>query len=100
MSEDDLKADLAKRAAERRKRLANLTSPEFDAWIESYFAEIAAQDWSEFDEYVMARTRSDPTACITHEPQLGSAPAASPSLLSPSRRRRKKDHAALRDRRS
>jgi hypothetical protein len=77
-------AQLRMDGLERRKRLANIISPEFEAWFETYIAELASQPMTELEEYVRQRTQGQPGICITYEPRPGldtSAPQSSLSLI-------------------
>lgn len=44
-------------ARERRKRLAQQESPEFRKWCDKYMAELAAQPFAEFDDFVLSQIR-------------------------------------------
>lgn len=65
----DARSQFLARASERRKRLANVGSPEFWAWFEQHAAEFAAEPFPMFDAYVLAHARRREEACTMREPQ-------------------------------
>src|ERR1700730_1536588 len=73
---------LSVRAAARRKRLANIVSPEFQIWFDRYIEELEFTPLTEFNQYVLARTRGRSGVCLTPQPRLDSEPKSQPSSLS------------------
>jgi hypothetical protein len=68
----DARAQFLARAAERRTRLANLTSPAFDAWFEQHMIEFSAEPFPIMEALLMAHSRGRTEACITRDTQQDS----------------------------
>ena len=68
---EDARSRLLVRAAERRKRLANLESPEFVTWFDQHVAEFLEIPFPMTYALLMAHSRGQAEVYTTCEPQAG-----------------------------